>query len=68
MTFYALEARYVPKIYGVCERFVTFVAGFAFAISQAAQVDRVLNEQSLIAATQRRAASRRKNLRGEARR
>ncbi len=47
MTFYALEAGYVPKIYRVFERFVGLVAGLAFAIGQTAEVDRVLNGQSL---------------------
>ncbi len=44
MTFCALEARYIPKIYRVFERFVGLVASFAFAVSEAAEIDRVLNE------------------------
>ena len=47
MTFYALEARYVPKIYRMFERFVGLVASFAFAISQASEIDRMLEEFGL---------------------
>lgn len=38
VTFYALERRYVPKIYGMFERFIGLVAGFAFAIGQSAKI------------------------------
>ena len=47
MTFDTLEHRYVAQVNRVFERLVSFVAGFAFAISEAAEVDRVLNRQRL---------------------
>lgn len=47
MAFNALEARDITQVNRVFERFVRLVAGFAFTIGQAAEVNRVLNEQSL---------------------
>jgi len=47
MTFNALKHRDIAKIHRVFERLVRFVAGFAFAVGKAAQIDRVLNGQSL---------------------
>jgi hypothetical protein len=43
MTFDTLEHRYVSQVNRMFERLVSFVAGFAFAIRQAAEVNRVLN-------------------------
>lgn len=40
MTLDALEARYVPKIYRVFEGFICLVTRFAFAVSEAAEVNR----------------------------
>ena len=47
MTFYALEGRDVPKIYRMLERFVRLVAGFAFAISQGAEIHRMPERSGL---------------------
>ena len=43
MTLNTLEHRYVAQIHRVLEGFVGLVAGFAFAICQAAEIDRMLN-------------------------
>ena len=47
MTFHTLEHRYVAKIYRMFEGGVGLVAGFAFAIGQTSEVDRVLEGASL---------------------
>ena len=47
MTLCALERGYVPKIYGMFERFVRLVAGFAFAISQGAEIHRMPERSGL---------------------
>jgi hypothetical protein len=47
MTFNALEHRNIAKIYRVFERFVSLVARFALTVGKTAQVDRMLNGQSL---------------------
>jgi len=43
MTFDALKHRDVAEIYRVFERLIGFVAGFTFAIRQAAEVYRMLH-------------------------
>lgn len=43
MAFHALKHRDVAEIYGMLKRFVRLVAGVAFAIGQAAEIDWVLN-------------------------
>jgi hypothetical protein len=43
MTFYALEHRDVAEIHGVSKWLVSLMAGFAFAIGEAAEVDGMLN-------------------------
>ena len=43
MTFNTLETRDVAQIYGMSERLIGLVAGFAFAIGEAAEIDRVLH-------------------------
>ena len=43
MTFNALKHRYVAEVQRVFKWFVGFVAGFAFAIREAAKVDWMLN-------------------------
>lgn len=47
MTFDALEHRYVAKIHGMLEWLVGSVAGLAFTIGQAAEIDRMLNGERL---------------------
>jgi hypothetical protein len=47
MTFHALEHRYIAQVNWMLKRLVGFVAGFAFAIGQSAQVHRVLDRKSL---------------------
>ncbi len=47
MAFNTLEHGNIAEINRMFERFVCLVAGFAFAISETAEVDRVLNGQSL---------------------
>ena len=47
MTFDALKHRYVAEIYRMFEWFIGSVAGFAFAIGQSTEVDRMLNGESL---------------------
>jgi hypothetical protein len=47
MTLSALEHGNVTEVYRMFERFVGFVAGIAFPISQGAQIDRVLKGASL---------------------
>ena len=43
MTLDTLEHRDVTQVNRVFERFVRLVTGFALAIGQAAEIDRVLN-------------------------
>ena len=43
MTLYTLEHRYVAEIDRVLEGLVCLVAGLAFAIGKATEIDRVLN-------------------------
>ena len=47
MTFCALERGYIPKIYRMLEWFVGLVAGFAFAISQGAEINRMSERSGL---------------------
>ena len=47
MAFCALERGYVPKIYRMFEGFVGLVAGFAFAISQGAEIHRMPERSGL---------------------
>jgi len=47
MTLSALKHGNVTEVYRMFERFVGFVAGIAFPISQGAQIDRVLKGASL---------------------
>jgi hypothetical protein len=47
MTFDTLKHRYIAQVNRVLKRLVSFVAGFAFAIGEAAEVDRMLNRQRL---------------------
>ena len=47
MTLHTLEHRYVAKIHRMLERLVGFVTGFAFAIGEAAEIDRMLNRKRL---------------------
>ena len=43
MTFNTLEHGNIAQVNRVLERFVGLVARFAFAVSEAAEVDRMLN-------------------------
>lgn len=47
MTFCALERRDVAKIYRMLKGFVRLVAGFAFAISQSAEIHRMPERSGL---------------------
>ena len=47
MALNTLERRDVPEIYGMFERFVGLMAGFAFAIGEAAEIDRMPERSDL---------------------
>jgi len=47
MTLNTLEHRNVPQIHRVLERLVRFMTSLALAVSQAAEIDGVLNRNGL---------------------